>query len=316
MASPRQRRRRFLKTAALAAAGAALPIVRAASPARETCGLGIGTYGLQKLPLPEAIDLVADTGYDCVEITVFSGFTGDPAALTSEVRKSLRKRMEDKNLRLSALMADLHPSADDARHREQTEALRRMIALGRDLSPAAPPLIQTVLGGKDWEKEKNLFRDRLGDWLRVVTEEDAALCVKPHRGHAMSRPADAAWLIGQLGNSSGLGMVYDYSHYAFRGMDIVGTVAESLPLTRYVAVKDAIRTPEGKVVFALAGEGKNWDHADILKAFHAGGYRGDFCCEVSSQIWKGDPGHDFVAATKRCHANLAAAFERAGVPRG
>ena len=69
---------------------------------------------------------------------------------------------------------------------------------------------------------------------------------------------------------------------------------------------------DGKVVFALTGEGGEFDHAEIIKAFVAGGYAGDFCCEVSSQIWKAK-GYDAVAATKTCFKNLAAAFQRAGV---
>lgn len=315
MLSKTPSRREFLQTAAGTLAASGIPGIVRAQSEMPTCGLAIGTYGLQSLKLEKAIDLVAETGYDAIEITTFPDFTGDPAALDASRRKDLKKRLADQGLRPSALMADLHPSDDDKRHAEQSESLLRLIELANDLADDAP-LIQTVLGGKDWEKSKTLFRDRLAGWLQICADQKGTLSIKPHRGHAMSTPENAVWLFEQLGGTRRIRMVYDYSHYALRepGLTIAETVETSLPWTNYIAVKDAIEV-DGKVRFALAGEGEKWDHAAIIKAFHQGGYRGDFCCEVSSQIWKGDPDYDAAAATKTCYENMAAAFERAGVKR-
>ncbi|MFO1483381.1 MAG: TIM barrel protein [Verrucomicrobiaceae bacterium] len=298
-------RRTFLGTGVLAAA--------AANAAPKACGLGISTYGLQSFDLAAALQFVAETGYDCVEITAFEGFTGDPLKVAKEQRPGLRQVLKDQKLRLCALTADLHPSADNAVHAKQTESLRKMAELGQDLLPDHPPLIQTVFAGKDWEASKMLFRDRLADWVKVADEMKFTFCIKPHRMQAMSRPEDAIWLFKQLGEPPRLRMIYDYSHFHRREpvMTIADTVATSLPWTAYVASKDAVMK-DGKVVFALTGESGEFDHADIVKAFVAGGYAGDFCCEVSSQIWKAK-GYDAVAATKTCYKNLADAFKRAGV---
>ncbi len=313
---PAQRRRDFLTQSAaflgVAPLGSRLPALSAEG---DTCGLAIGTYGLQALSLEEAIDLVADTGYDAIELTTFPGYTGDPEALDAARRRDLKKRLVDRGLRLCALMADLHPAAEADKHASQSRQLRQLIELARDLADE-PPLIQTVLGGKVWEDSRDLFRDRLADWLQIAADQKGVLSIKPHRGHAMSTPEHAAWLFEQLGKPRRIRMVYDYSHYALREpvMTIADTVEQSLPWTNYVAVKDAVEV-DGKVRFALAGEGTSWDHAEIIKALHLAGYRGDFCCEVSSQIWKSDPAYDAVEATKTCHRNLAEAFERAGVKR-
>lgn len=312
MSLSRSRRSFLLGGTALSALGG-----QVFSAEKATCGLGIGTYGMQALKLDESIRLVADTGFDCVEIVVMKGTPGEPDVVSPENRKNIVKLLKDTDLRLSALMADLALAIDDAKFREHTETLRKIIDLGRDLSPDRPPLVQTVLGGRDWATVKNQFRDRLAVWQQIAADQKVVLAIKPHRGNAMSRPAEAAWLFGQLGGSPWLRMVYDFSHYAFREpeMTIAGTVAESLPWTAYVASKDAVRQVDGKVVFALPGEGGAFDHADVVRAFHEGGYRGDFCCEVSAQIWKA-PGYDPVAATKAAYRNLSAAFERAGVKRG
>ena len=305
-------RRTFLKTGILAATAAA-EASHGAVAAPRVCGLGISTYGLQSIDLEAAIGLIAGTGYDCVEITAFEKFTGDPLLVSKELRRSLRQMLGDKKLRLCALTADLHPTKDDGVHAKQTESLRRMAEMANDLSPVKMPLIQTILAGKDWEESKSLFRDRLADWVKVADKMKFTFCIKPHRMQAMSRPQDAIWLFKQLGEPPRLRMIYDFSHFHRREpvMTIADTVAASLPWTTYVASKDAV-LKDGKVIFALTGEGGEFDHADIVRAFVAGGYSGDFCCEVSSQIWKAKD-YDAVAATKLCYKNLSEAFQRAGV---
>lgn len=310
---PFMNRRNFLQHSALAATAAITASHAAKGPA--ACGLGISTYGLQSMDLESAIKLVAETGYDCVEITAFEGFTGDPLLVSKDRRVSIRKQLADQKLRLCALMADLHPSVDDAVHAKQTDSLKRMAELGHDVAPEQPLLIQTVLAGKDWETSKMLFRDRLADWVKMAEEMNFTLLIKPHRMQAMSRPEDAIWIFKQLGEPKHLRMIYDYSHFHHREpvMTIADTVAQSLPWTVYVASKDVV-LKDGKIVFALTGEGGELDHAEIIRAFVAGGYTGDFCCEVSSQIWKAK-GYDAIAATKTCHKNLAEAFKRAGVAR-
>lgn len=306
-------RRHFLKTSLLAAAAPAV----ATAAERGGCGLAIGTYGMPSMPLDEAIRLIASTGYNALEITALPGTSGDPAILKSaDDRARIRDLIGESGLRLSGIMAGIEPQRDEAKHQEQLADLYYLIQLGHDLSPEKAPVVQTVLGGKNWDESRDLFRDRIANWVQVAADQRGQISIKPHRSHAMSVPSEANWLIGQLGSPARLGMTYDYSHYAFRepSLSIEETVAASLPHTNYVAVKDAVMT-DGAVRFALAGEGDEWDHADIISALHDRGYRGDFCCEVSSQIWKNAPGYDPVKAAKICYDNMVAAFDRAGVAR-
>lgn len=312
-------RRAFLQTSLAATGGLASPAIAASgsvgASARGGCGLAIGTYGLQAMPLEAAIRLVAEVGFDAIEITAFPGTTGAPAVLPSEDRRRLRTLLGDSGVRLCGLMADLHPKRLEADHKKQLAELYHLIKLGHELSPGQAPVVQTVLGGKDWNESRELFRDRVANWVQIAADLRGYVSIKPHRSHAMSLPAEATWIIEQLGSPERLGMVYDYSHYAFRepNLTIAETVAASLAHTNYVAVKDAVRE-NGTVRFALAGEGGEGDHAEIVSAFHDGGYRGDFCCEVSAQIWKAE-GYEPVAATKRCFENMKTAFEQAGVAR-
>lgn len=307
-------RRTFLRSTFALASGA-VPVATTAADTRAA-GLAIGTYGLQSMNLDDAIRLIARTGYNALEISAMAGTTGAPSVLASEDRKRLRALIADSGLRLCGIMADLQPKADEADHEAQMAEVRHLIQLGHDLSPGRAPVVQTVLGGRNWAESRDLFRDRISAWIQVAADQRGLLSIKPHRQHAMDLPSGANWIIDQLGAPARLGMTFDYSHYAFRepAVTVEAAVRESMPHVNYVAVKDAVKT-NGKVSFALPGEGKAWDQAEVVSALHDGGYRGDFCCEVSSQIWKSNPAYDPVAATKTCFENLKAAFERAGVAR-
>lgn len=303
-------RRSFLGSAS--ALGAAT-FLGAQGKERTGCGMAIGTYGLQSMSLEEAIRFIGATGFQAVEITAMPGTTGDPSRLTTEDRKRIGRVIGDSGLRLCAIMAHLEPKKLEADHQAQLADLYHLIEFGHHLSPDRAPVVQTVLGGKNWEESRELFRDRIANWVQVCGDLKGILSIKPHRQHAMNFPSQANWIIEQLGAPERLGMVFDYSHYALSDppLTVEKMVKEALPHTNYVAVKDAVKEGE-KIRFALPGEGKAWDHAEVISAFYDGGYRGDFCCEVSSQIWKAE-GYDPAAATKQCYDVLKGAFERAGV---
>jgi sugar phosphate isomerase/epimerase len=96
-------------------------------------------------------------------------------------------------------------------------------------------------------------------------------------------------------------------------MPLEETVKTALPYAAHVVVKDAVQQGT-KVVFALPGEGGTFDYAQLLRLFYDGGYRGDVCCEVSSMV-SNKPDYDPAAAARKCYDALAAAFEKAKVPR-
>jgi inosose dehydratase len=312
---PETTRRRCLQFAAALAAGAFPTSRRVAAQAPDGCTLSIGTYSLKGIPLEDAIARVAEIGYDGIEIATQPGFDGEPAKLPRERRDDIRKRLEASGLKLTALMEQITPTSHDDQHLADLGRLRRVLAMARALAPTRrrPPLVQTVLGGGTWEEKKELFRDRLADWVDAAEQSRVVLAIKPHRGGALSRPDEAVWLIRELGESPWLRMVYDYSHYAYRDMPLEETVVTALPYTAHVVVKDAVQRDD-QVEFALPGESGTFDYAKLLRLFYDGGYRGDVCCEVSSMISK-KPGYDPMAAAKTCYVNMARAFEKANVPR-
>jgi sugar phosphate isomerase/epimerase len=275
--------------------------------------LSIGNYGMKSMPVEKAIALIAEIGYDGVELSTMPEWDSTPSKMNAERRTQVRKQISDAGLVLTSLMENLPPPKDDQQHQQSLARLKGVMELAHDLAGESPRLVQTVLGGGKWEDVKSLFRDRLGDWVKLADETKTMIAIKPHRGGAMSRPSEAIWLIEQLGKPERLRIVYDYSHYAFRDMPVAETVAEALPCTAHVAVKDAVQK-DGKIVFDLPGVSGGDDLVQVLKLLYAGGYRGDICCEISAQLF-GQPGYDASDAARRSYAAMEAVFQRAGVPR-
>lgn len=303
----------------LAATAAAIPIRSAFGfPAdgdtSRRMTLGYSTYPLPQLTAAEAVKLIAQTGYDSVELTVTPDRDVSPDRLSSDRRKTIRQVIEDHGLRLTSLMEHLPIAGEEAEHARQLEQLKKSAALAHDLSPDRPPVIQTVLGGRDWPAARELFLKRLPDWKRIAEETHTIVAIKPHRGNALSRPDDAVALLKELGESPRLRLCYDYSHFAFREMPLEETIATAAPYTAHIAVKDAVRNGD-KVDFELPGVGGTIDYAALLKGFHARGYRGDVCVEVSSLIWK-RADYDAAKAIHVCYEHLSQAFNKAGLQRG
>lgn len=307
MKTDSSRREWLCRAGVLALSGA---VGRAADVAGKAgCPMGFGTYGLPGYSLGEAVKAVAKAGFTSIEIVSIPGYHGDPDQVSRAQRKEIRRRIVDAGLRLGALMG--MPTPDAVKRVENADRIRMLLELANDLAAEERPLIQSVLGGGRWEEKRDLFRDVLGEWVDLSSKAGVKLAIKPHRGHAMTRPAEAVWLIGQLQAEGRLGLVFDYSHYAFRGLPLDGMVDEALRHTSYLVMKDAVEEG-GTVRFALPGEAGDFPHARVLRRLYQGGYRGEVCCEVSSQVWRAK-GYDPARAVATCHANLTRIFKEAGV---
>ncbi len=308
-------RREFLTTslAAVLSHGAASPVPGSARPS-DTMTFGFSTYGAKTLKTESAIDLLATIGFDSVELTIWPQWDANPATMKSTRRRSLRKQLVARGLRLTSLMEHLHIDETNRSPRARLERIKLAAELAHDLSPDRPPLMQTTIGGGgQWKDVRDRYADEITGWLKVADAEDLVIAIKPHRGGAFSRPDEAAEIIKRLGRPKRLRMCYDFSHYDFRDMTLEGTIRTALPHVAHVAIKDVIQK-DGRTRFVLPGEGGRIDYGRFLQLFHAGGYRGDICCEVSGQVWS-QSGYTPSKAARSCYTNIASAFKKARVPR-
>ena len=270
--------------------------------------LGFSLYGMKTLDLNEAIKTCGSIGYDGVELVMMPGWPTDPKKLTAADRKELRGRLADAKLTLHGLMENLSEPASEEVHKANLDRLKAAAALGHELSPSAPPPIETVLGGKpaEWDKVKDRMAERLRAWAEVGRDAKTVIAVKPHVNNALRTPEAALWLHKQV-NSPWLKLAYDFSHYAVQGMSLAKTAEAILPETAFVHVKDVKGIPE-KFEFLLPGT-EGIDYVEYAKALRKAKYRGPVVVEVSAQVFN-KPGYDPVAAAKFCHAKLAPAFHK------
>ena len=300
-------RRRFFQTTALASLAGTVP---AAAPARRV-GLGFSLYGMKTIPVEQALRVCAEVGFHDVEFALNPGFPTEPKLLSPAQRKDLRAQLGTLGLRLAALMDNLSLTADDKAPAANLERIKAAAELAHALAPDAPPVLETVMGGKpaDWDKVKAPMAARLADWGRAAAATKLTLCIKPHVGSAAHLPEHGLWLLEQVKNPA-VKLAYDFSHYQLRGLDLGKTLDALLPHTAFIHVKDALGDA-AKFQFALPGEG-TIDYADYFRRLKAANWSGSVCVEVSGQVF-GKPGYDPVAAAKKCHAALAPAFKLAGL---
>lgn len=298
---------RFTRREWLAAVPLALATPSAfAKPARIP--LGFSLYGMKSLKLSEALGACGAIGYDGVEFALMPGYPSEPKLLRADARKDLRKQLQDTKLQLHGLMENLVEPAADAVHRTNLDRLKAATELGHALSPDAPAPIETILGGKpaDWEKNKDGMAERLTAWAAVGQDAKTVIAIKPHVGNALHTIDGAVWLMKQV-NSPWVRIGFDFSHLFLQGAKLADAVAALVQLSAFVHVKDAKGTPE-KFEFLLPGE-HGIDYADYVQRLTAAKYAGPVVVEVSGQI-SNKPGYDPVAAAKKSYANLAKAFGR------
>ena len=271
--------------------------------------LTFSTYGLPKSGLNQAIDAIADSGYDGLEICVAPNSLTATRKLSPAQRREACSRLKDRGLILSSLMSHFQPLGSIEQHSGDLVRLKQDCILARELAPDSPPVIQTVLGGKSWADSRQKCLDRIADWVAIAEKHEVPIAVKPHRGHAMSRPSEAAWLIEKINNSKFLRMWYDYSHFIFRDMPMQQSLQQSLPIMAGVAVKDAIEK-DGKIQFLLPGAAGTINYKRLCQLLNEANFRGPVCVEVSSHVWK-RPDYDATSALQKSYRILSAAMAAA-----
>ena len=273
--------------------------------------LGFSLYAMKDFRIGDAVEYCARLGYEAIEITLNEGWPTEPAKFSAGDRAQLSFQLGDLDITLPAMMEQLLLTAGEAQHARNLEKIRLAAELGHQVVPDAPPILETVLGGKpaEWEQLKEPMAARLADWAKVAGEVDQTIAIKAHVSGAAHLPEHIVWLLGQV-RSRHIRAAYDYSHFQLRGLDMRGSLRDLLPETVFVHIKDAKGAPE-KPEFLLPGDGDT-DYVKLLRMLDEGGYRGPVVVEVSSQLQR-QPGYSALDAADAAYESLWQAYETAGL---
>lgn len=269
--------------------------------------LSIGNYGMQTLSVDDALESIRKIGYDGAELCLMPGWPSEPAKLDA----AARRRIREQKLPIPSMIENFNLLISEEAHRATLDRIRVAAALAHDLSPKAPPLLQTVLGGKpsEWEQVKDRMASRLAEWAKVAGENKIKLAVKSHVNSASDTPEKLIWLLDQVKNPALTG-IYDYGHFQLLGLDLETTLLTLLPRSAFITVKDGKKV-DGKPQFLLPGDG-TIDYRKYFSLLKSNGYDGWILVEVSRQL-QTISGYDPIAAAKHSYENLAPLMRNAGL---
>jgi hypothetical protein len=186
------RRRTPIRTLA---GGAAVAIVEdsfAETQSGVRCGqalLGFKQYGMKRIPVREAISDIGKIGYTALSLTLRPWDT-EPTVLSKTDWAEIRKQIGDLGLMLSAVIEGLRLVGPNTNRESNLERLRTAAAAAHELSPGAPAVIETTLGGRPeaWEETNRQMADELGVWAMTLEPLKTTLGMEGHVGNDVDRP--------------------------------------------------------------------------------------------------------------------------------
>jgi len=278
--------------------------------------IAYGTYAMPTIPLEEAIPLLAQIGYDGIEIALGPQHVGSlPSQIDADRRARLRDLLAEYEMGVPALFTLGHVlEPDEEAHRRNLAAVREAARLAHDLGTGDPPVIARGIGGKTalWETQRHQIVKQLRDYDKLARDEGFILAVEAHCNAAVDRSERALWVIEEVG-SPHIRLHFDIVHFFLAGEREQDAVRALVPITRHTHITDARRHDDGTFELVLLGQG-DLDPVAYLKAMRDAGWTDFITLEVSVQVW-GKEGYDPVDAATYCYRTLDNAFRAAGVPR-
>lgn len=248
---------------------------------------GYGTNGLTDLRLNDALDLLADLGYDGVGLTLdhmhLDPESPDLSARTADLARRLdrlglsvtietgARYVLDPRRKHGPTLLDEDP---DARAR-RAGLLRTAVQVAADLGAHAVHLFSGVAPegtppGVAWQR----LTESLAPVLSAATATGIPLAVEPEPGHLLATLADfhhLRHLLDDAGDPELLGLTLDIGHcQCLEPKSPADCIREAAPWLRHVQIEDMRRGVHEHLPF---GEGEI-DFPPVLSALSATGYQG------------------------------------------
>lgn len=227
-------------------------------PTADRPGLAYNANGLRSLALPDAVRLLADSGYDGIELSLNRQHV-DPWSFADADADELRAVLEETGVVACSLatgdplllserpfepaLVDPDPSARERR----LDLLRRAVRIGVRLSV---PIVVFSTGrlpdGADREQALRVLDASVAELLGVLARElraagaapgSTVLGVEPEPGFLLETNGQVAELIERTG-SEALRLSQDLGHTVVVEEDALESLRRHLPVTRHLQVED------------------------------------------------------------------------------
>ena len=279
--------------------------------------IAYGTYAMPNIPLEEAVPMLAEMGYNGVEICIGSKHIGSlPDQIDQARRNRLKNLLIEHNMGVPALfIAGIHILAeDDPTHENYLAQAREAVRLAKDLVPEGRPVLSIGIGGKSesWEQVRHEIVRRFKDYAQLASDEGVILAGEAHCGAAVDRSERALWVFEEV-DSPSVGLHFDIVHFYLANEEIEDSVKAMYPITVHTHITDARKHEDGTFDLLLLGQG-DLDSVTYLKAMDEAGWTSYITLEVSARVWSKED-YDPVEAAVFSYKTLDNAFKAAGVER-
>ncbi|MEV6652015.1 sugar phosphate isomerase/epimerase family protein [Streptomyces sp. NPDC051219] len=245
---------------------------------------GYGTNGLTDLRLDDALELLADLGYEGVGLTL-DHMHLDPLAPELATRT---RRVADRLQRLGLgvtvetgaryVLDPRHkhgPSLldpDPDRRAARVRLLTTAVHVAADLGAHAVHCFSGVVPeGTDADTAWKRLEESFDPVLDAAADSGIPLAVEPEPGHLLATLADFHHLRGLLGDPEPLGLTLDIGHcQCLEPASPEDCVIDAAPWLRHVQIEDMRRGVHEHLPF---GDGEI-DFPPVLEALRATGYQG------------------------------------------
>lgn len=267
-------------------------------------------YGLPNMALEDASALVAEAGFEGIELYVGPQHLDTlPERIGAERRRRLRDLLGRLGLGIPALVT--YGSVLSQEPGAQAYNLRRLTPLAqlaRDVGAADPPVLSMGLGGKAelWDAERDELVRQLLVYADAARNGGWILAPEIHAWSAAGCLQRAQWLLEHI-NSRWVRLHFDIGQFLLAGESLSEAVRTLVPYTAHTHVCDLRLNFERRYDPVPLGQG-DLDLGTYVRAMHAAGWTGYLTVEVSARLWSRSD-YDPVPLVHQAHGALRAALQ-------
>ena len=233
--------------------------------------LGYSTYALKMVDPFDALRLIADVGYEALEICLSEGWPSSPLVFSPTQQDDLGSLAQNLGFASPILFGNIDVCSPEADRMAMFDLTKRKFEMAHRLHFDDSPVLVTTTPGHSappWDSGRERIRDAFLILADMAAENDVVVAIEAHAGTDFETPEKAVWMMEQTRHPN-LKLDLDISHFVVEGSEMVHSVELCAPHSAMVHIKDGGKV-DGRIEFCLPGDG-GIDITGFLSALRANG---------------------------------------------